>query len=373
MTPPAFLPTHAQELLLRACLCDGDEASDALRRWRRKIDIDHIELACARLLPMLPAALIETDPDDPVFRKRAEVKRRAWAANQVLFRRAARVAKALAEAGIPIIALKGAVLAARYYPHPAQRPMSDLDLLVRFEDALAAVGALQRLGWRTAAFEPRSPADLAARHAIGFRLPDEPEGEIDIHWRLLQSRPSQAAMSALWRHATPLVLGGQTLLAPGAADMLAHVCAHGARWNVHPPIRWIADAAMVIRSGEVDWDFFVLQCRTLGVCLPVSAALAYLRSIFSVAVPAGVIPALASRPPTRLERFIFETDQRPHRRPRDLPGWIAMHAHVAGATPDLGPRPLAYWRYLAAMQRGRQFSQIVDWTLQKARGPARRR
>ena len=46
-------PTTDQELLLRACLRTGTDAVDAWRRWRSRIDLDDVDDASFRLLPLL--------------------------------------------------------------------------------------------------------------------------------------------------------------------------------------------------------------------------------------------------------------------------------------------------------------------------------
>ena len=60
-------------------------------------------------------------------------------------------------------------------------------------------------------------------------------------------------------------------LAPGATHQLMVVCVHGADWAEEPRLRWIADAAAVIGTGEVDWDLLVHEAEarllTCGKCL----------------------------------------------------------------------------------------------------------
>ena len=51
----------------------------------------------------------------------------------------------LAAAGVPVIVLKGAALAALVYPAPTLRPMRDLDLLVQRRDRARVEAVLRRL------------------------------------------------------------------------------------------------------------------------------------------------------------------------------------------------------------------------------------
>ena len=63
--------------------------------------------------------------------------------NALLFRELERVLAAFAAAGIPVIVLKGAVLAQTIYPDPGLRPMGNLDLLVNRDQIELAVAILK--------------------------------------------------------------------------------------------------------------------------------------------------------------------------------------------------------------------------------------
>ncbi|HEY7509769.1 MAG TPA: nucleotidyltransferase family protein [Vicinamibacteria bacterium] len=73
-----------------------------------------------------------------------------------------RVLAALDRAAIPALVLKGAAVALSHYARPAQRPMSDLDLLVRPAQWRGAASVLAALG-----FELDDPAE----HGAGFAGP----------------------------------------------------------------------------------------------------------------------------------------------------------------------------------------------------------
>src|SRR5262249_3057591 len=60
----------------------------------------------------------------------------------------AELLRACSAAGIPVLPLKGALLATHYYPAPGLRPMNDLDLLARPEDEPRLLGVLEQLGYQ---------------------------------------------------------------------------------------------------------------------------------------------------------------------------------------------------------------------------------
>ncbi len=80
---------------------------------------------------------------------------------------------------IPVIPLKGPVLAETLYRHPALRPCSDLDLLIRRESIGRVDELLRRLGYRRLADEHSFEFDLAYDHAT---LYEAPSGiHVDLH------------------------------------------------------------------------------------------------------------------------------------------------------------------------------------------------
>jgi hypothetical protein len=69
----------------------------------------------------------------------------------------------LEEAGVPVLVVKGMVLAYALYDDVAERPMADVDLRIRPRDFLRAVGAMERRGF---------PAQWTSRQlgAVAFRI-----------------------------------------------------------------------------------------------------------------------------------------------------------------------------------------------------------
>ena len=106
--------------------------------------------------PTLPAPLF-----DFLFAEMSFSRARAGRLQETL----GSVVAALREAGVEVVALKGAALAFFHYPEPGLRPMGDLDLLLREpRDLGRATAVLSRAGWRALFDTPR--------HRV-FARPDE--------------------------------------------------------------------------------------------------------------------------------------------------------------------------------------------------------
>src|ERR1700730_5129597 len=145
-------PTPDQELLLQACFLDGPDAIAAWTQWRGHVDPEQLDEDSSRLLPMLYDALRKHGISDPGMGRLKNAYRQTWYDNTLRFHLAATVLRALHEAGIQTMLLKGPALVLRYYGDVGLRPMEDVDILVPTHLGPAAIDILKGLGW-TPVFE----------------------------------------------------------------------------------------------------------------------------------------------------------------------------------------------------------------------------
>lgn len=363
----AFLPNVRQSLLLKACLLSGEEAIESWRTWRKTTSLDTIDAGSIRLLPMLATKLKELGEEDPNFGRYRGVQRRTWARNLLLFRGAERIFAALSEAGIEAMGLKGLALAALHYPDPSMRPMGDIDLIVPCDKVFACLEAMEAIGWRSVHLRPTTISHLAIHHALPFQDPNSEEVDADVHWGMLYARYSDAAEASTWRHAVPLQIGKSTALAPCPADLLLHVCVHGARWNGIPPVRWVVDAAMVLKPGHIDWRYLIDQARLWGVALPLVPAFTYLREEMGLDIPADVIDSLKEQPATAEQRFLFEAEQRASDR-RSLLTMVRMHVYLYRNERRRHGGKVQPWRYFNALREWHSTAGMLRWQWRRIKG-----
>lgn len=226
-----------------------------------------------RLGPLLHWQLTETRPTLPIP---AEVKA-AWAA--AFDRSSLRVLevsrdlklihRALDSAGIPYQALKGAFLALHAYPHPALRPVRDIDILVPRDRVLQAFEVLIAGGFPRHRDYPGSPE---ARLKIHKHLP--PLGNaagnvfVELHARL--SHPGVVdfditAQPDFWSRTVRLGMAGDKLAFTSPTDTLLHLIVHAAHdhnFNNGPLI--LADIAFLLRSQTIDWPLFWRLAESWG-------------------------------------------------------------------------------------------------------------
>jgi hypothetical protein len=334
---PNRLP-DSHVLLARAALLDGDEALTAWRSWKRVRSLEAIEPELRVLLPMLYRNLVVLDPEEPALPVLKGVYRHAWLRNQHQFKRAGHALRLLSEGGFETLVLKGAALMVQCYRDSGLRPMVDVDVLVRTERAMEAAELLRRSGWRRVP----GPSLLAQMPIVpGTIFDDDDGGSIDLHWHSLWAPADE---SDFWDAAVPIEIGGALTLGQCHADHLLQVCVHGMWSGARQPVRWLADATMVLRSAGPDlaWDRVVGRARARSVTLPMAAAVRSLRDLLGAPVSDEALRSLEQAPrgrteaavhwawtgpPTRARRAVVLADN--YRRRRKLPSSPARAESVA--------------------------------------------
>lgn len=352
-------PDPRQEALLRAALADGAEARESFETWAGEVDIEQdIDGGSYRLLPLLYSNLKRLGHEHPLMPKLAGVYRRSWCEAQIRQQQLAAPLDLLARANIPIMLSKGIVHGLAYYSSPGMRPMSDVDVVVPPERALEALELLKGRGWSMMpggkqhwGARPRDMMILAA--GAGLVHPDG--GELDLQWRLVHESLHRRAETEFWNDAVPITIGGQRVLRPSVTDLLFHVIIHGMRPNELSPIRWIADAAMILRKegDSIDWDRMFRTADTMQVRFRLGRALAYLDDVMHLALPAKVVAAARVRP-SLLERLEARADA------------ALVDGTAADRKTDF-PFLAFLARFLASDRRAALPGLVVSWLIHKRR------
>lgn len=201
--------------------------------------------------PLVAAALARLGRPDPGLAAPALA---AAVLNRATRRAVQALIDALAAEGISAVALKGLATGARLYPHPAYRPLPDVDLLV-------APGDVPRLGqWLAARGWTTRPEHLAVRRwgaltDASFAPVAPPDGTllVDVH-RAVDDPPAGRALSAglVMAEATTLAHEGGSLRVPAPHHGLAILALHAFRDFYEPRgLKGLIDAALIVeRHGD---------------------------------------------------------------------------------------------------------------------------
>lgn len=304
---PGYCPTPRQEAWLQAALLPGEAGLAAWRAAAAGLEGDRLDGAIEALLP-----LVYLNLGVDALRDRYLL---TWGRNQQLFQRVRPLVHALESAGIEAIVLKGLALVAGLSRDPGSRPMQDVDVLVPPAEAERAGRVATDLGWR--AHHRLTAGFRRVKHAAPFE--DDAGAVVDLHWRVFEEPAAPELDGEFRAAAVPVTFQGTRLRVPSATDQLLHVCGHAARWSEVPPIRWVADAVLILREGTIDWDRLVAHTVRRRFLLRMRRMLAYLRQALGAGIPPEVVTELAGRPVSMLERLEHRVRTRRHHVLGELP------------------------------------------------------
>jgi len=249
---------------------------------------------------------------DQSFAELLKLQRDTMAATLVLESRLVEVAARLRSEDVDFLVLKGPAVAHGYYPDPAWRPFSDLDLLVRKSQWEQTTALLKGMGFARDLPEPRPNFDLRFGKAVTWH---RDEVAIDLH-RSLAAGPFGLWMAPdeLWKHTESFDLAGRTLGRLDATGQLLHACVHASLGWFPPLILPLRDVLQAASEPSVDWEelgSWSQRWRLNGV---LQHALVTASTRFGAMLPAAS-GALLNAPVGARERRALEayTTQKRHR------------------------------------------------------------
>ena len=310
MTSPLPLSPECRLVFLSAgANCTAATAREYVRagvNWQRVLVIAERERAVSSLWHVLERSSSGDIPDEVVL----HLRRSGMVSDFRMLYLAQRLGETLArlqEAGIPVVLLKGAALAASVYPSFTERPMADADLLVRREDVTRAHDAVRAAGWRESG-DPVLGRLLEGHHHLpAFVDAGGTEVRLELHTALMPGvNPFLLPTEEYWAAARPAPEEYSGALVPAPAYLLLHACIHFAWSHTFDFGAWrtFRDAGELIGGSRIDWDQFVdLAKRTRGA----SACYWTLRlasRLSETPVPDAVLTQLRPPSPEALRRAI---------------------------------------------------------------------
>ena len=244
----------------------------------------------------------------------------------------------LAADAIRPLVFKGPALAAAAYGDDKLRPYSDVDLLVRKDEAATAAAVLEDAGFRICDPLP----DRLYTHGRTYRLLRPWHGNacgfvraaergdalnVDLHWGLA-SHYFQVALdpAGLWdRRVTVALEGGLPVETFSPEDTLLHVCLHGTKHNWRR-LSYVCDVAEVLRAHPaLDVDALLARAASSGCERMVHLGVAAAGQLLGAPVPAVFDRSPADRP--ELHALVRAIEDELFRAPR-LARTLALHVRA---------------------------------------------
>lgn len=288
MNPPGWSPAH--RALLRCLL--GAAPADAGLAWLRAADLDRLDHETAGLLPRLHGLLRAEGVAESDLPPRVKgLVRHTWTRNQALLHEAAPVLAELTRRAVAWRLVGGAAVLAATTGELAARPLRDLDILVRAADLPATADALRAAGWRTHVRDV--PQLVQWFHRVRWTAP---QGRLDVQVRPLLEDRDRANLAYAWSGARTAPLGHLAVALPPPETLLLSVCVAGWFTPRPPALRWVLDAADLLRTGGMDEAVLAEMAVRAGLAGPLDYALSVLSQLAPRVVPEVLRLALPAYP-----------------------------------------------------------------------------
>ncbi len=193
---------------------------------------------------------------------------------------------------IPVLPLKGSVLALQVYGNLALRHAGDIDLLVE-PNKMERAHLLLQASYRR--IEPDllvTPSQhrrlLRLLHHFKY-LHDQGNLRVELHWRLLDNQPPRGLdLARLASRVSSVMVAGSRLPAISLSDNLLYLCAHGGAhfWS---RLFWLVDLSEMMRANPaVDWQHLLALAGKAGVLRPLAQGVILAHGLLDVPLPEAI-------------------------------------------------------------------------------------
>jgi hypothetical protein len=211
------------------------------------------------LAPALGFAFKAGPPEDMPPAVAARLHRHlvdATARHVLLSAELGRLLKFFEREDIPVMPLKGPVLAETLYRHPALRPYTDLDLLIPRDAVVRVDDHLHRLGYKRFVDAHSFAFDIAYDRATLYETTSGVR--VDLHWGLLSDPRyswNERDADGIWERALPIRVAGEEALGLCPEDLLLYLTAHLAVHHALAGVLWFYDLYLLLERGAdtLDW------------------------------------------------------------------------------------------------------------------------
>lgn len=211
--------------------------------WKR----ERLETRFLHLFPLVTKRLKDMKLGTMEASKAASISRFTWTRGRYLMESARGVGEKIRESGLEAALLKGAALLESGIYVPTERPMFDVDILVRSRDMKYVLELMRFDGWR-------EPGGMKWRRFSFSQEMRRGPAKIDVHWGLVAEPEFEgwpvpdpdAWTEAVLRRSRR----SGAFLIPCDSDLFAHAVLHGTRPRTSSI--WCVDAMRL--APRVDWD-----------------------------------------------------------------------------------------------------------------------
>ena len=218
---------------------------------------------------------------------------RGAARNLVLNGQVSSLGQAFEKAKLPVLFVKGAILASAVYADPALRPMGDIDIVVRPDREDEVLRVLDDMGYVPTEVESFGSFTRKTVHARAFHRPSRTGLSLELHHDLVGGALKTSTEAGwFWEHTTMVTVESRPTLTLNPEATLAHLCAHLVGhhgWN--PRFIWVYDIHALLEKYQerFDWGRFTSVVHQLRWEVSCSSALRAAQACLEPPVPETVL------------------------------------------------------------------------------------
>lgn len=285
---------RSPEITVLLMACTDDDTTDTKAKWNSFLEQHPLNwdrlLALAnrhRIAPFLYRTLQQLPNIPPPVLTALQSSCRATATDNLLkLHHYQQFGQLLTDKGIRHMPLKGVYLAANGYPDKGLRPIGDLDVLVKKDDALATIHLLESQGYQPNQQHTRYQQQdergmLTDLHEISLFKPffGNSQFDIDLHWGVICLNKDYKLFNLDEIEAQPdLATEWQVIL------LTTH---HGVT-NIWQLIYFVNDLYFLLKDKSINWSWLLTELRQYGLETIFLVGLHWCREIGELPLPASI-------------------------------------------------------------------------------------
>jgi hypothetical protein len=213
------------------------------------------------------------------------------------------VLKDFNQAGIPLIPLKGPLLALELYGDSGIRHSRDIDIMVPLGDVSRAQAQIEGMGWRVylqpCTFSPRHTEVFLqiGRHMVYWHPLQQ--CRLELHWNTRSETHDRTA--GQWARSATLVWNGLGYRALSPVDLALYLCTHGSEHDWFRS-KWLGDLARMYATNYVDWNAVYRAAHAAGLENSLLQCLRLLEELHGLPVPKALREPARRLPALLLDR-----------------------------------------------------------------------
>lgn len=215
--------------------------------------------------------------------------------NSLLYERLTSIVDTMNSNKIPVVTIKGPVMARLLYGDIGMREFLDLDLLVDHQHIHVAKELLIKNGY-VLDFEMPTGFELNyERHSYYYNLIfHEDKMQVDLHWSLIPQEYSFTLITEeIIGNSKLTVVEDKEFLVMKPEYLLIYLCIHGAKHG-WVQLNWVMDISQLILTNDIDWDFVIDEAKKLNAVSMVYLGILLATDLFCIKLPDKIVNELRS-------------------------------------------------------------------------------